>query len=147
MRKLPFSAIVFIAGYAISTGVTAQNTYKCGNSYSQSPCPGGVVVDSADPRSSTQKMQTDAATTRDAKTAAAMEATRLKKEKTDLAANTSPINLASPAVDNNAASTPVSSELKAKKKEPAPFTAQVPGEKKKKSGAKKKAKKKTASAP
>ena len=59
----------------------AQTTYKCGNSYSQQPCPGGTVVDTADPRTSAQKTQAEQATQRDAKLASELEKSRLQKEK------------------------------------------------------------------
>ena len=59
----------------------AQTTYKCGNSYSQQPCPGGTVVDTADPRTRAQKTQAEQATQRDAKLASELEKSRLQKEK------------------------------------------------------------------
>jgi len=40
----------------------AQTIYRCGNNYSGSPCPQGVIVNTADPRSQAQKAQTDHAT-------------------------------------------------------------------------------------
>lgn len=80
--------LFLIAVHALSTGATAQNTYKCGNTYSQAPCPGGVVIDVADTRSASQKKQADMIIARDAQTADTMEAARLKQEKIDLAANT-----------------------------------------------------------
>ena len=58
----------------------AQSAYRCGDSYSGSPCPGGTAVDINDKRSPAQKAQTDAATQRDARQAQEMEKTRLKKE-------------------------------------------------------------------
>ena len=59
----------------------AQTTYKCGNSYSQQPCPGGTVVDTADPRTSEQKKQAEQAIQRDAKLASELEKSRLQQEK------------------------------------------------------------------
>ena len=125
----------------------AQTTYKCGSSYSQTPCPGGTTVDTNDPRTSDQKRQTDLATLRDAKVANAMETSRLKKEKADLASSTSWENRGYPYEEKTgAASAGISNTLQAKKKEPAPFKAQVPGDKKKKTALKKKAKSKKISA-
>ncbi|MEO7940584.1 MAG: hypothetical protein ABIR55_18315, partial [Burkholderiaceae bacterium] len=43
-------------------GVSAQAIYRCGNTYSQTPCAGGSVVAADDSRSAQQKAQTDAAT-------------------------------------------------------------------------------------
>ena len=58
----------------------AQAIYRCGDSYSQKPCPGGKVVDADDARSASQKSQTDQAVRRDAKAAEALEKERLKEE-------------------------------------------------------------------
>jgi hypothetical protein len=81
-------AMFIIATCALSTGARAQKVYKCGNAYSQTPCPGGDLIDPADPRTSDQKNQTDLAIGRDARLADAMEKARLAQEKKDLAANT-----------------------------------------------------------
>ena len=88
MQNATITAIVLIAAYALSTGATAQNIYKCGSSYSQSPCPGGSTIDVTDARTPAQKEQTDSAVSRDAQTAEAMQKARIQQEKTDLAANT-----------------------------------------------------------
>ncbi|GAC1607037.1 MAG: hypothetical protein NVS3B2_15530 [Ramlibacter sp.] len=58
----------------------AQPVYRCGGSYGNQPCPGGVVVPTDDPRSAAQRAQTDAATKRDAQSAQAMEKERLRQE-------------------------------------------------------------------
>ena len=58
----------------------AQNVYRCGSSYSQTPCPGSTPVDVADERSKTQKAQADAASRRDQQAAEAMEKNRLQQE-------------------------------------------------------------------
>lgn len=84
---MTLNAILFMACCALSTLATAQITYKCGDSYSQTPCPGAVVIDTADNRTAEQKLQADSATGRDARIAAAMQKTRLEQEKRDLAAN------------------------------------------------------------
>ena len=70
---------LFSAFFSVPAG--AQATYKCGNSYSQQPCPGGTVVDTADPRTSAQKTQAEQSTQRDAKLASELEKSRLQKEK------------------------------------------------------------------
>ena len=58
----------------------AQNVYRCGDSYSTQPCPGGTLVPTDDPRSAAQRAQTDAATRRDAKSAQVLEKERLQQE-------------------------------------------------------------------
>lgn len=59
-----------------------SKVYRCGNSYSQTPCAEGpsheVMVDDA--RSSAQKTQTEQATQRNAQAADALEKTRLQEE-------------------------------------------------------------------
>ena len=67
-----------VAGWLPAAG--AQAIYRCGDSYSQQPCPGGKVVDADDARSAGQKAQTDQAVRRDAKAAEALEKARLKEE-------------------------------------------------------------------
>jgi len=133
MQSRPLNAIFLIAACALSTGATAQNTYKCGDTYSQLPCPGGITIDAADQRTSAQKTQTDLATGRDARTADAMEKARLQQEKIDIAANTPPV----PPANTDKAGTPDTPQAKKKKKAPAYFTAQTPGEKNKKKVTKK----------
>ena len=128
MQSRTSSAIFLIAISAFSTWAGAQNTYKCGDTYSQLPCPGSVVVDTADKRTSAQKAQTDSAAARDARTATAMEKTRLEQEKKDLAANTPPLK---PDTLPTAVNAGTSKVKKKKKKTPEYFTAQVPGQKKK----------------
>jgi hypothetical protein len=90
MRFVALNTIILIAACALSTGATAQKTYKCGNSYSQLPCPDGEVIDTADPRTPEQKSQADAATRRDALAADALEKSRLEQEKRALAARPPP---------------------------------------------------------
>lgn len=58
----------------------AQTVYRCGNSYSQSPCSGGSAVNVDDRREPGQKSQADAATRRDAQTAALLEKDRRQDE-------------------------------------------------------------------
>lgn len=72
-----------LLGAALAAGAAtagAEGIYRCGDSYSQQPCPGGKLVDAADARSAGQKSQTDQAVRRDAKAADAMEKARLKEE-------------------------------------------------------------------
>ena len=109
MQKLTGTAILLIAAYALSTGATAQNVYKCGSSYSQSPCPGGATIDVTDTRTPAQKEQTDSAANRDAKTADAMEKARIQQEKSDLTANTPSSAATNAPFWANASSLPASS--------------------------------------
>jgi hypothetical protein len=120
-RHLPALCIAFWA--VSSTPVMAQNVYKCGDSYSQSPCPGGVAID-PDRRSPAQKAQADAATARDAQAARSLEQARLKQEAAARAANT-------PAIKSTVKDTPKSTpQARKKSRQPEYFTAREPGGKK-----------------
>lgn len=66
-------AVLFLAPALLQ----AQTIYRCGNSYSQTPCTGAVVVHADDKRTPDQKAQTDAATMRAARLAQRMERDRL----------------------------------------------------------------------
>lgn len=123
------SAIFLIAITALTTGAMAQNVYKCGDAYSQTPCSGGATVDAADQRTPVQKTQADLATRRDAQAADAMEKARLQQEKTDIAANTPTVK---PDVAGTATDIGTTHAKKKKKRTPDYFTAEVPGKKKKK---------------
>lgn len=123
------NAIFFVALFALSTGATAQNIHKCGDTYSQLPCPGGAVINATDPRSIEQKSQMDLATARDTRTANALESARLQQEKIDLANNTPPLK---PVNVDAASKGPTNTGPRkkiTKKKVPENFSAQTPREK------------------
>lgn len=135
-------ATFFIAGYALSTGATAQNVYRCGNSYSQTPCPDAVVVDVEDTRSTSQKKDSDTRVRHDAATADALEKKRLQEEAQALAGDNKPPAHAKKDTRTRNAPPPTSAadapgsadkdnkKSGTKKKEPAFFTARVVTEKK-----------------
>ncbi len=145
MKIFQLNVLFLVAMAALSTSATAQKAYKCGDSYSQTPCPGAIQIETADPRTNAQKKQTDTAASRDAKSAETLQKVRLQQEEKDLAANSSTAMPAAPAPET--ANDPGPSQLKKKKKTPEFFTAQAPGEKKKKKAAKKKVVKKVESQP
>lgn len=138
MRHRMSNAIMFIAACAISTWASAQNAYRCGNTYSQTPCANGKTIDVTDSRSADQKKQTDAATASTAKAGDTMEKARLAQEKRDLAANKArPAVIAPTAVPAPAPPPQPVTYAKKKKKKPSPyFTAQAPREKKERKPAK-----------
>jgi len=112
-----------IALVLMGAGALAQaQIYRCGNSYSQSPCPGGQQVDAQDPRSATQAAQTREAATRDAKLATELEKARLAREaQVKQTAAPSPVSAASKPA-------PAQGKQKTgKDKGPKDFTAVVPG--------------------
>jgi hypothetical protein len=80
MHNKNFPVLIFLAAGAWLAPAAAQNIYRCGDSYSQQPCPGGTVVQADDARSASQRSQTSLAAERDAKAADAMEKARIKEE-------------------------------------------------------------------
>jgi hypothetical protein len=55
--------------------------YRCGNSYSSQPCPGGSALDLADPRSAAQQREAREASERDAALARQMKTQRVADER------------------------------------------------------------------
>jgi hypothetical protein len=80
MRRNMTIAVLCLAAGGWIAPAAAQAVYRCGNSYSQQPCPGGTLVPADDARSAAQRSQTGLAAERDAKAADAMEKARLKEE-------------------------------------------------------------------
>ena len=80
MNQKSRNAIFLIAISACCTWAGAQNVYRCGQTYSELPCPGGTAVPVADERAPAQRAQSENAARRDARLADAMEKKRLKAE-------------------------------------------------------------------
>ena len=137
MKKLICIATFFIASYAIPTGASGQEVYRCGNAYSQKPCPDAVRVDVQDARTNAQKAEADANTQREATAADAMERARQKEEAQQRAANaklasaqarkatTKPrVSASTPTEDGTSAATgKTKKKASKKKKQPEFFTA------------------------
>ena len=123
-QTLPASLLLL--ALVLSLPGMAQTAYKCANSYSQVPCPGGKALDTNDARSPTQKAQADQSTAQAAKMADKLEKDRLAQEKA------APSGKPAPATAAKEPAAPVAIKP-TKKKKPAPeyFTAEVPSEKKK----------------
>ena len=136
MRNRFLNTMVFIAIGSMSTWASAQNVYRCGNTYSQTPCPSGKSLDVTDSRTADQKKQTDAAAASSAKAGDNMEKTRLAQEQRDLAANKARPVVIAPAAPKVAAEPQPRTHAKRKKKTSPYFTAQAPREKKEKKPAK-----------
>ena len=102
-----------------------------------------MLVDAADPRSTEQKAQADAATARDQRTAAEMEKSRLAQERANQAAN-APAQGQTAKSGAAGSSAPTMVKPGKHKKGTDYFTAQVPGEKRKSASAKKGKKKSSA---
>ena len=119
MSKSLLGAIIFIAASAVTTGATAQNTYKCGNVYSQTPCAGGVTLDVNDARSPEQRAQATSTAQSTAKTADSLEKTRLKQEALNANAMPRPVQVAAA----NVTEPPTRSAAKSVKKSHTPKIA------------------------
>ena len=140
-RNMPLCLLLAGAlGWAIPGA--AQTVYRCGESYSQQPCPGGKPVQADDPRSESQRAQTREAVRRDAKVADEMQKARLKEE-----AKPAQAVIPAPKAETlDPPQEPAASPGVAKK--PAYFTAVSPTKKEKaQPGKKKKKAKKKTSAP
>ena len=126
-----YNAILFIAISALWTGAAAQNVYKCGNSYSQTPCFGATLMDAQDSRTPTEKAERDATTLSTSRAANKMEQERLALEQKDNAANTpphSPVVATAKAPDAGPkAAEPAKKPKLSRPAKPDAFTAVVPG--------------------
>ena len=75
---------LLIAGPAVvaqTNGPAGPAVYRCGNSYSSTPCPGGSAVDTNDSRSAAQQRESQDVTRRDAAMADQMAAERRARER------------------------------------------------------------------
>ena len=119
-------ALASVAAFACAMPAAAESVYRCGDTYSQQPCPNGKVVLVEDARNASQRNQTNDAVKRDTKLGDAMEQARLKEE-------AKPAQVAlPPAKPEQARPTEypmwkaVSPKSKAKAKKPEQFTAVAP---------------------
>lgn len=80
MKNRCVLSLVLGVGSLLALPSHAQTIYRCGNSYSQTPCAGGSTLEANDSRDKTQKAQTDAAIRRDLKAAEMMEKNRTRQE-------------------------------------------------------------------
>jgi hypothetical protein len=85
VHKNSIQAFFMLAGMVVSVALQAQGIYRCGNSYSQAPCPGAEPLQLEDARQPDQKQQSDAAAAQTARLAQSMERTRIAEEKRLLA--------------------------------------------------------------
>jgi hypothetical protein len=134
MKRLSGIALVLVLLSTIQFKAHSQNTYRCGNSYSQTPCPGGVTVDTNDSRSNTQKTQSEAVIQRDKVTADSMEKSR-RQEEESLRRQQGGVALLQTSKNPNTEkkiAQPVRHVQKYSRRNPENFTAKAPIEKKKK---------------
>lgn len=134
MNKLQnplLSTLFLIAACAVSTGAWGQKVYRCGATYSQTPCQDAVTIDADDARSQAQKTQADQSTARDIKTANTLEQARLKEEETAAARSQRVTQGHKSSTAKSKAKTVATAQKKSKKKkDPEFFTATAASEKK-----------------
>jgi hypothetical protein len=73
--------MILAALVAASGTAGAQQIWRCGNSYSQQPCPGGRAIESVEPAQPADAARAEASARRDAERADAMERARLEQER------------------------------------------------------------------
>ena len=115
-----FAASLFL----ITAGLCQAQTYRCGNSYSFTPCADGTSIDSSDPRTPAQQKAALASTQRQQAQASALEKDRLKKEaaaQKESKPTQQPASNASKAAARNEA--PPKQHHKPQRKPPEYFTA------------------------
>lgn len=126
-------AMFFIAFNALMTATNAQTVFKCGESYSQSPCPDGKALKVDDTRDPTQKAQTDEATRRNTHLANTLQKERVSQERSAMVHTRNMVKTEKPVPQNSG---PVvvhkitPKRVKSKNKTPDAFVAQVPGSEK-----------------
>lgn len=136
MQKNGLQAFFMVTGVVFSMGLQAQGIYRCGNAYSQVPCPGAEPLQLKDARQPEQKQQTDAAAAQAARLAQGMEQTRIAEEKRLLAGQQA-LPSAAPEKEmfnsfstGSATTTLTPKRVQPKHKKPDAFIAEVPGSEK-----------------
>lgn len=132
MNHWPLALLLAVAG---ATAQAAGPVYRCGSSYSQTPCPGGTLVEAGDPRTAAQRAEARriAAAERTAARKAEQErlATERQQRKEPAIASLGPSTAASaPGKEAGKTGATGKSKRKAKGKDE-PFTAVAPGSRKK----------------
>jgi hypothetical protein len=130
--RWPLKATLFIALTALSISTVAQNVYKCGNTYGQSPCADGKVLAVEEGRDAAQKKQSDDATRRDTQLAQSLEKERLAREKLPqhkLPAEAQVTKTPGNPNSNGVVHTITPKRIKVKHHKPDAFVAEVPGSK------------------
>jgi hypothetical protein len=104
-------ASLLLAGGAASA--TAAPIYRCGSTYSQTPCPGGSVVESTDTRSAAQRAEARRIADNERKAAEEMERQRKQREKEEAEKNRAqPPAPAAPASGPSVVSAPEDQRLR-----------------------------------
>ncbi len=73
-------ALSLLSCLSAANAAEGVKIYRCGNEYSQEPCPGAKVIDASDPRDKTQSAQTQDAAKREAALAKQLAQERKERE-------------------------------------------------------------------
>ena len=123
--RLSLPAMAVLALLFPGTAAIGQTIYRCGDTYSQTPCPGAVSLQVDDSRSAAQKAHADAATIATHRAATTLERERLAQERTSKVTNN---RKAPERGGTEAEDTPARKAAKKTKPAPPYFTAGVPAE-------------------
>ncbi|AGX87261.1 hypothetical protein [Candidatus Symbiobacter mobilis] len=119
--------VILVAGWGSVCAAVGDTVYRCGNVYSQVPCPDADTLEVEDVRSPEQRKQTDAAARTAAKLARDMEKERLAQERKAAMQGRTPARAAAlpfPTTQDQ----PVRLTLKrVRPAKPGHFIAEVPG--------------------
>ncbi len=74
------TAILAITALTLCTGLPAQTVYRCGSSYSQTPCPEGKTVEANDSRTPEQRKAHEASVKQEKRAGDTLERTRHQEE-------------------------------------------------------------------
>jgi hypothetical protein len=85
MKSFNHLVLTSLAALSLCHSASAQPVYRCGNSYSQTPCAGAVEVPADDPRTEEQRAQARQGLASDKALAKDLEATRRKDDALALA--------------------------------------------------------------
>jgi hypothetical protein len=122
MKSFKHLVVTSLAMLSISHGASAQQVYRCGNSYSQTPCTGAIAVQTDDARTEEQRTAAKQALASDKALANALETSRRKDEAMALAREKA---LASSAAAHPKPEGKKAGETKAKKKTASTRTVKV----------------------
>jgi hypothetical protein len=101
-------SLVLLLAFAAGAAVAKTPIYRCGQTYTQTPCPDGHLIDSADPRTAAQRAEAARVAEREKDLARKMERERQAAE-----AASAPTAI---TISAAAASAPASAAAKGKKK-------------------------------
>jgi len=96
MRLVLAPAFTLALAAAASVAQSAP-VYRCGQTYSQTPCPGGHVVEATDPRTAAQRAEAKRVAEREKKMAAQLEHDRIARERGEPNAQASGFDSRAPA--------------------------------------------------